>query len=55
MIIDILILISDLNQEFITFYPDLVRDTEPYIKQDSNESDLVLPFHGFSKQKHPKV
>lgn len=43
------------SQEYLTFNPDLARNTEPLLKGNWNESILLLPFAGFDKETHPHV
>lgn len=42
-------------QEIITFLPKLVKSTEPVIKEDWRETNIVLPFEGFTKAAYPNV
>lgn len=39
----------------ILFLPNLLEMTEPLIKEDWKETNVKLPFEGFTKDAHPKV
>lgn len=43
------------QKEYITFNQDLTKSTEPLLSGDWKDSKLLLPFDGFTKDKHPEV
>lgn len=43
------------SQEAIQFRPRLLELTEPLLKVDPNETNVLLPFKGFTKKDYPQV
>lgn len=42
-------------QEMVYFMPNLLKNTEPLLKMNWNETSVHFPFDGFTKEKFPDV
>lgn len=42
-------------QEILPFQSHLLKSAEPLLKQDWRETNIKLPFEGFTKDLYPKV